>query len=220
MGENVGLEQPQSDWGNRLGCSGHCFEQSGGCDGWAYIKECYPDLCSMAFVLECTQGGGSATGTFPEASAAANAFWGELLGLMVVHLLLHVVKSLLPGLNGRMKIYSSCLGALDRVAELPPYRIPSRCRHSDILKTSQVNCGGLTFHWEYIHVEAHQDNRTQWEDLTQAAQLNTACDVEVKVMLRPRDVTNLPRQEAFPLKPICLFVDGRKMTSDTEAHIR
>jgi hypothetical protein len=39
-------------------------------------------------------------------------------------------------------------------------------------------------------------------------------------MLRSQDVTSLLWQEAFPLEPICLFVDGRKMTSDTGAHIR
>jgi hypothetical protein len=39
-------------------------------------------------------------------------------------------------------------------------------------------------------------------------------------MLCSQDITNLPQQEAFPLKPTCLFVDGRKMTSDMGAHIR
>jgi hypothetical protein len=33
------------------------------------------------------------------------------------------------------------------------------------------------------------------------------------------DITDLPWQEAFPLEPICMFVDGKKMTSDTGAHI-
>ncbi len=132
----------------------------------SYIKEHYPDLCSAAFVLECTQGHGHAIGAFPEASAAANAYQGELLGLMAVHLLLLAVKTMSPGLSGRVKIYSDCLGALGRMAELPPYRVPTRCRHSDILKTILVNCDGLSFHQEYCHVEAHQDNCTQWEDLT------------------------------------------------------
>ena len=90
----------------------------------SYIKEHYPDLCSTAFVLKCTQGGGRATGAFPEASTADNAFWGELLGLMVVHLLLLAVNTVSPGLNGRVQIYSDCLGALSQLVELPPYRIP------------------------------------------------------------------------------------------------
>jgi hypothetical protein len=75
-------------------------------------------------VLECTQGQGRAIGAFPEASAAAYAYWGELLGLMAVHLLLLAVNTMSPGLSGRVKIYSNCLGDLGRVAELPPYHVP------------------------------------------------------------------------------------------------
>jgi hypothetical protein len=85
----------------------------------SYIKEHYPDLCSAAFVLKCTQGCGSAIGGFPEASVVANAYWGELLHLMAVHLLLLAVDTVLPGLSGCVKIYSNCLGALGHVAKLP-----------------------------------------------------------------------------------------------------
>ncbi len=66
---------------------------------------------------------------------------------------------------------------------------------------------------------AHQDDHTQWEDLTQAAQLNSACNSGAKAILCSQDVTNLPPQEAFPLEPISMFVKGKKMTSDTGAHI-
>jgi hypothetical protein len=135
----------------------------------SYIKEHYPELCSVAFVLECTKGRGRLAGAFAEASVAANAYRGELLGLMAVHLLLLAVETVSPGLSGSAAIYSDCIGALGHVAKLPPYRIPSRCRHLDILKTIMVNCASLSFHWEYHHVAAHQDNHTWWEDLTRAA---------------------------------------------------
>jgi hypothetical protein len=39
-------------------------------------------------------------------------------------------------------------------------------------------------------------------------------------MLRSQDITNLPQQEPFPLELFCLFMEGTKMTSDTQAHIR
>ncbi len=132
----------------------------------SYIKEQYPKLCAAAFVLECTKGRGRLVGAFAEASAVANAYRGELLGLMAVHLLLLVVDMVSPGLSGSATIYSDCLGALGRVAKLPPYCIPSRCRHSDILKTIMVNCVSLSFQREYHHVVAHQDDHTWWEDLT------------------------------------------------------
>ena len=186
----------------------------------SYIKEHYPDLCSAAFILECSKRRGRLVGAFAEASAAANAYRGELLGLMAVHLLLLAVETVSPGQDGSVAIYSDFLGAVDCVAKLPPYRIPTRCRHSDILKTIMVNCACISFQRKYYHVEAHQDNHSRWEDMSRAAQLNSACDAGAKAILRSQDVTNLPPQEAFPLESICMFVEGKKMTSDTGAHIR
>ncbi len=85
---------------------------------------------------------------------------------MAVHLLLLVVNTIAAGLSRQVKIYFNCRGALGHVAKLPLHCIPTQCRHSDILKTILVNCGSLSFHQEYIHVEAHQDNHARWKDLT------------------------------------------------------
>jgi hypothetical protein len=155
----------------------------------SYIREHYSDLCSSAFVLECAQCQGRAVGAFPEASAANNAFQGGLLGLMAVHLLLLAINTIAPGLRGQVKIYSNCLGTLGHVAELPLHCIPTRCWHSDILKTILVNCGNLSIHQEYIHVKARQYNHTRWEDLTRAALLNAACNAGAKAMLCSQDIT-------------------------------
>jgi hypothetical protein len=139
---------------------------------------------------------------------------------MAVHLLLLAVSTVSPGLTGLVRVYSDCLGALSRVAELPPYRVPTRCRHSDILKTILVNCGGLTFSRNYCHVEAHQDDKVRWEELSHEAQLIAACNACVKAMIQKQDITDLPQQKPFPLEPICMFVEGKKMTSDTGPHIQ
>ena len=175
----------------------------------SYIKEHWPELCSAAFVLEDSKGWGQLAGAFTEASVAENAYRGELLA----------VETVSSGMRGSVTIYSDCIGALGRVAKLPPYRILSRCRHLDVLKTIMVNCASLSFHREYHHVAAHQDGHTRWEDLPRVAQLNLACDAGAKAILRSQDVTNLPQQEASPLEPICMVVKGKKMTSDTGAHI-
>ena len=39
-------------------------------------------------------------------------------------------------------------------------------------------------------------------------------------MIGKQDITDLPQQEAFLLEPICMFVEGKKMTSDMGPHIR
>jgi hypothetical protein len=69
-------------------------------------------------------------------------------------------------------------------------------------------------------VAAHQDGHTRWEDLSHAAQLNSTCDAGAKAILRSHDVPYLPQQKAFPLESICMFVNGKMMTSDKGAHIR
>ena len=60
----------------------------------------------------------------------------------------------------------------------------------------------------------------KWEVLSCEAQLNATCDSGAKTMIRKKDITNLPPQQPFPLEPICMFVDGKKMTSDMGSHIR
>ncbi len=69
-------------------------------------------------------------------------------------------------------------------------------------------------------MEAHQDDKVKWEELSHDAQLNAACNAGAKAMIQKQDITDLPKQEAFPLEPICKFVEGKEMTSDTGPHIR
>ena len=99
----------------------------------SYIKERYPHLFLAAFILECSKGSGRVFGSFLECSQGANAYRGELMGLTEIYLILLAANKVWPSLRGRAVIYSDCLGALGRVANLLPHRIPTKCRHSDIL---------------------------------------------------------------------------------------
>jgi hypothetical protein len=62
------------------------------------------------------------------------------------------------------------------VENLPPYCIPTKCSHSDILKNIMVNCSDLTFIQNFSHVQAHQDNHIRYESLTRSTQLNCQMD--------------------------------------------
>jgi len=132
----------------------------------SFLREQYPTLCSAAFVLECTKGRGRMIGSFSETSQVANAYRGELLGLMAIHLILLSVDKAHGGKAGSVEVVSDCLGALRRVTELPPYRIPSRCKHSDILKNILVHCRDLSFMIDYRHVRAHQDEAMPFQKLS------------------------------------------------------
>ncbi len=69
-------------------------------------------------------------------------------------------------------------------------------------------------------MEAHQDDKMKWEELSCEVQLNAVCDAGAKAMIWRQDITGLPQQEVFPIKPICKFEEGKKMKSDTVPHIR
>jgi hypothetical protein len=67
----------------------------------SYIREHYPEIYSASFIIECKHSGRCVTGAVPEALIEANAFRGEMLGLMAVHLLLLAVNTAVsPGLTG------------------------------------------------------------------------------------------------------------------------
>eukprot|EP00956_Cyclotella_meneghiniana_P008125 scaffold10809_cov23-Cyclotella_meneghiniana.AAC.4 len=124
----------------------------------SYIKEITREACSSGFVLECTAGRGRIIGSFPEQSKDACAYRGELLGLLAIHLVLLAANKLEPQLQGSVEIVSDCLGALSRVSNLPDDRLPSGCKHSDILKVIMTQCN-YTFTCKYEHVDAHQDEK-------------------------------------------------------------
>jgi hypothetical protein len=118
--------------------------QEGSCiavtDG-SYMKYLFPTIHSAALVLECQKGRGRLWCSFPEASTTACSYRGELVGLMAIHLLLLTVNKKYPALQGSIDIYSDCLGALDKVRNLPPARIPANWAHSDVLKTFWSTAG-------------------------------------------------------------------------------
>ena len=105
----------------------------------SYIRELFPDVCAAAFVLECSRGRGTVVGSFDKQSANACAYRAELLGLMAIHLILLAANRLRPNLRGLAAVYSDCLGAINRVADLPESRIPTGWKHADILKNIMVN---------------------------------------------------------------------------------
>ncbi len=150
----------------------------------------------------------------------ANAYRGELLGIMAIHLILLSVNKLHRDLSGNVEIVSDCLGVLKRVMHLLLYCVPSRCRRSNILKTILVHCRDLSFTTHYLHIKAHQDNNTMFAQLSRNAQLNCICDQAAKQRIVIDGAEGPVLSQMFPLEPIGLFVDGKKMTLETGNQIQ
>jgi hypothetical protein len=150
----------------------------------------------------------------------ANAYQGELLGLMAIHLILLSTNKIHGALVGSAEVVSDCLGALRRVIELPPYRIPSCCKHSNILKNILVNCRALSFSIHYLHVRAHQDDSTSFKNLSRKAQLNCICNHNAKQRIAIDGSGSCTSGRLFPLEPIGMFIQGEKLTSNTGELLR
>ncbi len=186
----------------------------------SYLRELYPNICSAPFVLECSKGQGRIYGTFSEAKKVANAYRGKLLGLIAIHLIPLSINKLNRQLLGSVEIVSDCLGALKRVTFLPSHRIPSRCRHSDILKTILVHCCKLSFTTYYLHIIAHQDDNASFKKLSRKSQLNCICNHAAKQRLVSNDIDDIAQGGLFLLELVGNFVGTKKMTSDTGKDIR
>ena len=161
------------------------------------------------------KGQGHLIGLFSVSLRVANAYQGELLGLMAVHLILLSADRIHGSLAGSVEVVSNCLGALQRVTDLPAYQIPTRCKHSNILKNILVNCRTLSFTIHYLHVKAHQDDSTLFTNLSRKAQLNCICDHTTKQRIAIDGPRNGTFGCMFPLEPIGMFIQGEKLTSNT-----
>jgi hypothetical protein len=139
---------------------------------------------------------------------------------MAIYLILLAVNKVNEGLTGRVNIYSDCLGALNKVKNLPPARIPTGSVHSNVLKNILVNCLDISFDQYYSHVSAHQDDHQTYSSLTREAQLNCAMDNLAKRALWELRATQLPVQQAFPLELICVFAGTTKITADMGDYVR
>jgi hypothetical protein len=54
----------------------------------SFMKDTYPQINLAASIFECTKGRRHLWGSFVENTRDAGSYWGELLGLMAIHLIL------------------------------------------------------------------------------------------------------------------------------------
>lgn len=108
-------------WLNEVISTSTCIAVADG----SYMREVTTDVCTTAFFIENTSRTCKLVGAFPKRPEMANAYHGELLGLMSVHLVLLAVNKVAPGLAGSITIYSDCECAIKSIESLPALKIPT-----------------------------------------------------------------------------------------------
>ena len=130
---------------------------------------------------------------------------------MAINLILWGINEVHQGLHGLVHKLLDSLGALDKVENLPPYRIPTQCSHSDILKNKMVNSSNLSFVRIFSHVKSHQNGHTGYESHTHSAQLNCQMDYHAKNTIWDMDYNPGAPTKRFPLEPLCVFLGKNKL---------
>jgi hypothetical protein len=125
---------------------------------------------------------------------------------MAVHLVLLGVNKLHLDLAGKIPVYTNCNGALQKVENLPPLCILSRCLHADILKNILINCLSLLFQVELYLIKAHQDDLRDFSTLSRPAQLTCAVDAGAKILLQNAYATRPASRPCFPLELIVCYM--------------
>jgi hypothetical protein len=159
MGQTLDLGKPKSCWRPRMVGGIDCGKLLPCSDRWIPYETDVPKHQLSGIYLQSSRGQGRIIGYFVEHSPDAGSYTGELLGLMAIHLVLRGVHEFSLAIGGSVQIISDCMGALNKVENMPPYQIPTKCSHPDIkrnydqlrgaiLQEKVFACSGAPRQWE------------------------------------------------------------------------
>ena len=141
----------------------------------SYNSTLAPLISGAGWIVACTAQHKILGGWFYECSSKANAYRGELLGMVAVHLLSAFVTEYydLPKCLG--DALCDNIGALQQASK-HRQRISTGSKHSDLLRSLRAMKSKIPMQFCYNHVRGHQDNFLTWRSLSLVQQLNVQCD--------------------------------------------
>lgn len=168
----------------------NCFFATDG----SYMPNIDETRCSGSWLLMHQNGKKLLVGTSFLHYSSANAYVGELLGLLCSLLSL---RYLLMRFNIKIQhiiqIHSDCLGAIKWLVS-PRRRIKNSTEHSGLIRGLTKELKDSSVKISATHISAHQDDQCAWKDLTLVEQANCVCDELAKATLRESITT-----KAIPL---------------------
>ena len=173
-------------------------------------------------MIACRKSRKTLSGSFSEWSLSANAYRGELLGLVALHTLVLQICRYYHLTKARGKIICDSKSALKESSQRRQ-RIRPGVPQGDIflaLRSIHQEMPGsdLTYEW----VKSHQDSRLPWRCLTLEEQLNTTCDTLANgAVTRALTLGSQPTAPTLlPFERAAVVVEGVKITSQVAPAIR
>ena len=170
-------------------------------------------ICSAGIVFVCTKTGlmGKISVCEQTDAITASNYRGELLGAMISSHIIRTASDFAP-CGKTTRLYCDNMGVIHHALH-PHAKLKSKQAQSDVLASFKRNLANTVTPWEYHHVYGHRDDNTEFSDLTLPEQLNVMADKLATVCLENAYSTGRYCTSAFPNEPICLVIDGRKITS-------
>ena len=185
----------------------------------SYIEKLDEDRCSGFWLLIWEDGAILLSSSTFLCSASANAYVGELLGLLGSLLTLRFLFSTCTdNLLHPISLHSDCLRALKRLLQ-HRQRIKNKTDHCGIIWgiTNELKLSAVQISAKYV--STHQDNLRQWFDLSLLEKANCTCDELVKHTLWG-EIASRDNPPPLPLRMWNLSIDNFILYNDINHSIR
>jgi hypothetical protein len=188
-----------------------------------YHRNKAPQASGAGWIIACRCTGRMLQGSFYELSIDASAYWGELLGLVALHTLLHRIFAYYKLCLASGKLVCDSKLALNKSSR-KGCRIRTGMAQADLfcaLRTIHQGMVGTTLVYEWV--KSYQDKRLPWHQLLLEAQLNKTCNNLVNnVVTRALANTDTTQENTFllPFEQLAIICDGAKITSRVAPVIR
>jgi hypothetical protein len=172
-------------------------------------------VCSAGLVLFCTHTRHIATASCAERtdSDTAGNYRGELLGGLLLALIMRAAAPFLA--------HTPC-PVVEIACDNMGVVIHGQNRHrplkeaqkqADLIRCFRSILKDCSITVSYVHVYGHQDDKTNWDDLTLQQQLNVHADSLAKAALKKAVRNNSFISSLFPFESFRVMIGGRKVTS-------
>mmetsp|Transcript_2344 Transcript_2344/g.5053 ORF Transcript_2344/g.5053 Transcript_2344/m.5053 type:complete len:216 (-) Transcript_2344:943-1590(-) len=139
---------------------------------------------------------------YAETSVDSNAYRGELLGLLALHLLLEQAHQVYGQPSQPTSVYSDWKSAIHKISHLNADRSPIRLCQIDVLKLLCLAQSCMAYPPKLLHVQAHQDDHSPIKlclsrpdliaNVITLPKLASSCLSDTAV----NDITNFPRNQS------------------------